>query len=197
MEDWIIIYIVIFVIISIILSIFGLRQQIEQLNNFNKLLDLQAVKRNGKKIKKFQPRLIFSYMNCRVELGVFIRPGSAIDYTEINVDLVEKIDEKVKIYRKVDFSSFVKNKDLSKGLLIDIEFDKKFRAKSNDDFFVASLLEKDIVEKILELNISVLDISGSKMVIKIYWIPKTEEEYDMLLDLTTSVIDRLKELKKI
>jgi len=76
------------------------------------------------------------------------------------------------------------------------EFDNKYIIKSNDEFFATQILTPRVQDGLLALrkHHPFVELDNNKLVMELSSYLKNEEDYDLLIDTSLLIIDRIKEL---
>ena len=185
------------------------------LNRQNTLLREQAIKRNGIFVKgsmrrpmcnvRILPKIKFVYNN----FSFYILLKDSTAETNIFVPLILPKGQNIWIHNRRDVLSFIYIPGIHYHTIQtgDIAFGRKFviKGKNAEIDFIKTLFTPDVNKALMACsypsldiavhsNISYYDVGGIEglhLWIKDY--PKTEDDYDELINIATSICDRLKE----
>ena len=186
---WIVL--LIFFVIVVIISI-------KQKEKIVQALQSVADKRYGRVINRLilYPTLYLDHNGTEIRIQPL--PGSR--YSPPQTVLTAKhrmgLNHKLIISRESILSRMAKALGMKEIQIGSDEFDNKFIVKGDDDYFVYRVLDYNLQEKIINawrfepyINIS----SNSLQIIFPYTLER-EEEYNMMIDLAISILDKLKEM---
>jgi hypothetical protein len=182
--------IIITVTLVIVLSLWRYR-------NIKRLMEQQARKRSGTVVGTFLlPLLKFSYRALPVVVTSV--PGSKYRHakTEVNVTLLKPVPKDLIIQRESVRLRLGKALGAIDVQLDSDEFDREFLIKTQDEKFARNLVNYTLQNKLLELKQEKprISLEGTWLIVQIPRVMKTEEEYDQLLALTFTIVDRIQEL---
>ena len=183
------ILITVFVIITIM---FVYRQYA----TMKRLLEAQALKRGGTVVRTYTARqLKFEYHDYPVTVSA--RQGSRYQppETKVHIDLHKPVPSTVSISHESVASRIGKafgGQDIQIGM---DEFDSTFRVKADNENYVRTILNLTLQNKLLELahERPHILLKGQMLDVSVPRLLKTDEQYDQLIDLATTLIDQLQE----
>jgi hypothetical protein len=192
--DWtFVIYIIIIVLIFPLILIFSLWRY----RTIKRLMQSQAMKRNGTVVGTFLlPQLKFQYGDLPVLVTSV--PGSRYQpaKTEVNITLSRIAPSPVTIYRESVSSRLGKYFGAPDMQLGSDEFDREYVIKAEDAPFVKNLLTTSMQNMLLDLKDQKPYIFLNATWLTIHF-PKqlhSDEQYDQLINLATSIADRVRQL---
>lgn len=186
--------------LMIVIGIFGVYYALNQMKKAKALIDGQALKRNGTlRGRLAYPELLFPHLDHHVKVRSFGGGKDSPPQTWVEVTLNQTIEETIRIYRESWASGLGKALGLQDIQIGNDQFDNQFIIKGSDEYFVMNLLTFDIQNKLIEIReyVPLLKIRKNRLKLQVQHIPRSEEEYDQLIETVLKVIDRLKELHKI
>jgi hypothetical protein len=177
----------------IIMIVLVLRQHMA----IKRLLERQALKRGGTLERKHTFRLLrFQYHEFPVIVSV--RQGSRYQppETRVHLGLLKSIPATVSIYHASLASRIGKafgSQDIQLGTE---EFDNVYMVKSDDELFAQNLITLGVQNQLLEMKQQKphVQVHVSSLDVYVNRIFNTDEQYDQLIDLTTTLADRLQQL---
>jgi hypothetical protein len=192
--DW---FFVLFICFIIVLFPGILIVYFRQYRTIKILMKQQALKRNGAVVGSFLlPVLKFSYHS----LPFIVTSLPATKYrqakTEVTVTLTKLTTAFLKITRE-SLSTRVQKALGATDVQLGIEeFDNQYLIKTDDEFFARTLLNFKLQQHLLEMAPEKprLKLEGTRLVIHIPKVIKTEEQYDHLFDLAYAFTDRIQDL---
>jgi hypothetical protein len=160
------------------------------------LMEHQAMKRSGTVTgSSLLPVLKFPYHEQTIV--VISVPGSKYRHakTEASMTLRKPAAADLTIVKESTAIRLGKALGAADAQLGSDEFDREFRIKTTDEFFARNMLNFRLQQKLLEMKPQKprLTLEGTRLAVGVPRVIKTEEEYDQLLDLIISVVDRLSE----
>jgi len=158
------------------------------------LMQHQAEKRSGIVDKTaLLPSLRFSHRDQPVHISIRLGSRSSPPETKVHVDM--NLSQPRKFTLSPESTAAKLGKKLGmKDIEIGIEaFDNKFIIKGDDEFFVCSLLNPAVQNKLLDIHYLQphIKLSGNALAMWIYTILSTDQEYDKLIDTTLLIVDSL------
>lgn len=187
--------------IIIVISIIAITFNIKKGNKLKKVLENQAIKRNGEVINRFHgfayPMLKFDYdFN---EFMVYSVPGGKNHppHTYVNVNLTYPVSHHMRLYKEY-FASKIGKKLGTQDIEIGFDsFDNDIMVKGSDEYFVRSVLSykvQDSVLKIIRNYKAGITLNKNKLLISVQRIVSEDFVYDDLIDTATAIVDQLKEI---
>ena len=194
-------YIFLSTLISFIALVFILLGYViyKRTNKVKQVFIDQARKRNGEVIPGFlsYPKLIFDYYSHKVK--IYVIPGGKYSppTTHFEVKLSFSINHKIRVYKEGFGSKIGKTlgaQDIQVGYP---DFDNEFMVKSEDEYFISSLLSSGIQERLLSIKkySPSLLIYGNLAVIHIPNLYLDEYFFDEVINTVLKIVDKLNEAK--
>jgi hypothetical protein len=168
-----------------------------QYATMKRLLDAQALKRGGTVVRSYPSRqLRFQYHDYPATVSA--RQGSRYQppETKVHIELPKPAPSTISISHESIASRIGKafgSQDIQIGM---DEFDNIFRVKADDEGFVRAFIDLSIQNKLLELEHERPHIllKGQTLEVSVPKLLKTDEQYDQLIELTTTLVDQLQGL---
>ena len=186
--------IILTVIIAIIYSI-------KKGNELKKVLESQAIKRNGEVKRAFggfgYPQLNFEYDFNKFK--IFSVPGgkNRPPFTYVDVTLVNSTIHRMRLYKE-GFSSKIGKKLGMQDIEVGIDsFDNDIIIKGSDENFIRSLLIYKVQDKVLKIirnHKASITLNQNRLVIFVQKVVYEDFVYDDLIDTAIAIIDQFKEI---
>jgi len=183
------ILIAVFVIITIVFVY-------RQFTTMKRLLESQALKRGGT-MERGYPRQQIKFQYHEYPMTVSAYQGSRYQppETKVHVELHHPISSLISISHESIASRIGKafgGQDIQIGM---DEFDNAFRVKAEDENYVRTIVNLTLQNKLLELEHERphVVLKGQTLDVSVPRVLKTDEQYDKLIDLATSLVDQLQE----
>jgi len=182
--------IIITIVLVIVLSLWRYR-------TIKRLMEQQALKRSGTVVGTFLlPLLKFSYRALPVLVTSV--PGSKYRHakTEVSVTLLKPVPKNLSILKESVATRLGKAWGAADVQLESDEFDREFLIKTEDEAFARNVVNFTLQNKLLEMKKEKprISLEGTWLTVQVPRVVKTEEEYDQLLDLAFTLVDRIQEL---
>ena len=195
--DW---SLVLFICIIIVIFPFTIILSLWRYRTIRNLMEQQAMKRSGTVTGSFLlPILKFNYRN--LSIMVTSLPGSRYRQakTEASVTLLKPASADLKIVKESVGTRLGKALGATDVQLGSDEFDREFLIKTQDEPFARNVLNSTLQQKLLEMKQQKprITLAGTWLAVQIPHVVKTEEDYDQLLDLAFTVMDRIQDLASL
>ena len=192
--DWVLVIYILLVILVFPLIIVS---SLWRYRTIKRLMQDQALKRNGTVVGTFLlPHLKFQYGDLPVLVTSV--PGSRYQpaKTEVNVTLSRSVPSPVTLYRESISSRMGKFFGAPDMQLGSDEFDREYVIKAEDEQFVKNLLTSSMQNMLLNLKDDkpYIFLNGTWLTLHFPKLLRTEEQYDTLINLATSLADRIRQL---
>jgi hypothetical protein len=163
-------------------------------------MEQQAMKRSGTVTGSFLlPILKFNYRN--LSIMVTSVPGSRYRQakTEASVTLLKPASADLTIVKESVGTRLGKALGATDVQLGSDEFDREFLIKTQDEPFARNVLNSTLQQKLLEMKQQKprITLAGTWLAVQIPHVVKTEEDYDQLLDLAFTVMDRIQDFASL
>jgi hypothetical protein len=192
--DW---FFVLFICFIIVLFLGILIVYFRQYRTIKILMKQQALKRNGTVVGSFLlPVLKFSYHS----LPFVVTSLPATKYrqakTEVTITLPKPVAADLKITRESLSTRVQKALGVTDVQLGIEEFDNQYLIKTDNESFARNLLNLTLQQHLLEMKQEKprINLGGTRLVIQVPRVIKTEEHYDHLFDLAYTFSDRIQDL---
>ncbi len=183
------ILIAVFVIITIVFVY-------RQFATMKRLLEAQALKRGGT-MERGYPRQQIKFLYHEFPVTVSAYQGSRYQppETKVHVELHQPVRSPILVSHESIATRIGKafgGQDIQIGM---DEFDNAFRVKADDENYVRTIVNLTLQNKLLELEHERphIVLKGQALDVSVPRVLKTDEQYDKLIDLATSLIDQLQE----